>query len=192
MPPNKGADLSEARSCRRVATQPPEPSPQRTVETMELASMDSVRAGEFVELLKAWHPDHYDGRTSPITSASRWLGEAVEGSVKERGLRISAVSLSSSPVALVFWTGCSRTSSRSGGRSMLLVRKIGSCRPARYIYIYGVHFECPLVPLAVHFVSGPKNCPLVRIIISRTCTSAQGLCVLISEPELWLTGGMTA
>ena len=100
MPPNKGADLSEARSCRRVATQPPEPSPQRTVETMELASMDSVRAGEFVELLKAWHPDHYDGRTSPITSASRWLGEAVEGSVKERGLRISAVSLSSSPVSI--------------------------------------------------------------------------------------------
>ena len=170
MPPNKGADLSEARSCRRVATQPPEPSPQRTVETMELASMDSARAGVFVELLKVWHPDHYNGRTSPITSASRWLGEAVEGSVKERGLRISAVSLSSSPVALVFWTGCSRTSSRSGGRSMLLVRKIGSCRPARYIYIYGVHFECPLVPLAVHFVSGPKNCPLVRIIISRTCT----------------------
>ena len=36
MPPNKGADLSEARSCRRVATQPPEPSPQRTVETAPL------------------------------------------------------------------------------------------------------------------------------------------------------------
>ena len=123
MPPNKGADLSEARSHRRVATQPRKPSLQRTVETMELASMDSARAGEFVELLKAWYPEHHDGRTSPIKSASRWLGEAVGGCVKARGLHISVVSLSSSPAALVFWTPCSRTSSRSGGHSMLLVRR---------------------------------------------------------------------
>ena len=81
-------------------------------------------AGELVELLNAWHPHHYDGRTSPITSASRWLGEAVGGCVTDRGLRITVVSLSSSPAALVFWTPCSRTSSRSGGgRSMLLVRR---------------------------------------------------------------------
>jgi len=66
MPPNKGADLSLVRSCRRVATQPPETSPQRTVETTKLASMDRARAGELVALLKAWHPNHYDGRTSPL------------------------------------------------------------------------------------------------------------------------------
>ena len=125
MPPNKGADLSMVRSCRRVATQPPETSPQRTVETTKLASMDRARAGELVDLLKAWHPNHYDGRTSPLTSASRWLGQAKEGFVKDRGLHISVVFLSSSPAALVFWTPCGRTSSRSGGgRSMLLVRRM--------------------------------------------------------------------
>ena len=43
------------------------------------------------------------------------------------------------------------------------------------IHMYSVHFECPLVPLAVHLVLGPKKCPLVRIIIARTRTRTSDL-----------------
>ena len=52
--------------------------------------------------------------------------------------------------------------------------RLWACILPAYIHINiyiicGVHCQCPLVPLAVHFVWGPKKCPLIQIIIVRPC-----------------------
>ena len=130
MPPNKGADLSEARSCRRVATQPPEPSPQRTVETMELASMDSVRAGEFVELL--------------MTSRDLQLGLAISGmsfylynelatmTIKATGAVTSSVANTAKRVIVMVYMAAVT------GKVLTEEQKIGAAIAIGFVLVYSV------------------------------------------------------